>query len=38
MKKAIWIGVGLFALLLVALAIALWVAGDGSIPMNYDGF
>lgn len=38
MKRSLLIGLGIFVLLVVGLAIALWLRGDGSIPMDYEGF
>lgn len=38
MKRALLTGLGIFLLIVLGLAIWLWLAGDGSIPMDYEGF
>jgi len=39
MKRALLIGLGIFALLVIGLALVLWLGGDGgALPFDYEGF
>ena len=38
-KRAVLIGLGVFALAVIALALAVWFGGESTVlPFEYDGF